>query len=148
MKLDTNFANYPIEQRRKIVRGIVNRMKLAYGVDSKQALAQYFGVMYSTLKSWEFNGHMPLAYIVQCHEETGMTLDWLVHTVKLKSLNKPTHSQVAELAAIIHSDIAYSISYGFISVKNETGLNNLINTLPITLFEWVTTNSIPLYGNE
>ncbi len=148
MKHGIKFEKYPIEQRKIIVRDIIKRMGLAYEVNNKEALAQTLNVAVGTLRNWGVHGYIPMSSVLQCHMETGMSLDWLVHTVEPTRLNQPTDLEVAELAAIIHRDIAYSVSYGLISVKNEKELNILIDKLPIELCKWVQANKISLGSSK
>lgn len=70
------------EDQRDWVRGIVDRMCVAYkihGKDLKGQLASRLGLNSSgTVKSWVYNKRIPFHAMVTCQQDVDCSLDWLL----------------------------------------------------------------------
>ncbi len=142
MKNNTKFQDYPKSDQKAIIRGIVDRMRQAYGLDDNLALAELFGISIGTLKNWSVIMCIPKAYIFQCHCETGMSLNWLVQAIKPVSTYEATDEEISEMTTVICGDIEHAVNFRLISEKSKGGLNALTSALSKNVLDWVAANRI------
>lgn len=80
--IDSAFSMEEIDKKRSVVKGIVDRMCIAYGIEGKDIkgqLAARLGIcVTSTVKSWVYHARVPFDAMLTCSADVGCSFDWLM----------------------------------------------------------------------
>lgn len=80
--LDSACSIKKCDKKSSMVKGIVNRICIAYGLEGRDIrgqLANKLGICAAgTVKSWVYNGRAPYDAMLTCKADVGCSLDWLL----------------------------------------------------------------------
>ncbi len=130
-----NFKSKPLEERRRLVRLVVARLVKAYGLGSVKELTTVFDCSYGAIKNWGSAGRVPLDPMFQCHFETGVSLDWLMHGEDPAVLFSP--KKVDALSLHLAGELASGVRFQLIDEKCEGGIDMLSLGLRDSLIKWM-----------
>lgn len=116
------------------VRGMVDRMTAAYGVDKKD-LPEIIETPIGTINNWVHFGRKPFDQMVKCSQDTGVTLDWLI---KGEANEKPTlnDTDIAALLDIVKSAINGAVAYETLQFCYPDAGEKLLKKLQKDLESW------------
>ncbi|MFT5163881.1 MAG: hypothetical protein ACI9FJ_002478 [Alteromonadaceae bacterium] len=129
------FKNKSLEQRRKFVRAIVERLLIAYKLEKVKDLTEIFDCTYGAVKNWGSMGKIPQDPIFQCHFETGVSLDWLVHGGE--PIVVFSKEKAEALKKHLANQLASSVRFQLIEQKCANGVDMLAEGLSGSLLEWM-----------
>lgn len=113
----TPFKDRPLEERKPLVKAMVERMARAYGI-KKSALPEFLGCTKGLVNNWTYYGRIPFDYLQACSVATGVSMDWLLHgTVPKQALAESDLMALQEMLLQVLKD---GLDYGMI-VENYPG---------------------------
>jgi hypothetical protein len=122
------------ENKKKLVKQMISRMAIAYGVKRKD-LHTIFDCKKNDLNNWVYNASIPLEELDQCRQETGYPMDWLIYgpspvaktelTQKLTTITSKLFADAIDFEMI---EEIYDGSINQLIKKFETEIENLIRS--------------------
>ncbi len=117
------FSQLPLEQRKQLVKAMLERMAKAYGV-KKSALHELLGCSYGLVNNWAYHGRIPYDYLDACCKATGASMDWLLYgQTPMQNL----HSEDIEWLSAQHQKILQDgVEYGMITVQASNTIERMV----------------------
>ena len=116
------------------VRDMIKRMMQAYDVD-KKSLAKILGCQTSTVNNWVHFARVPYEQLVQCRNDTGKSLDWLMFGEHAMGTTLDT-DEVGQLLRIFQQAIDGAVNYQTIQYCYPDSGEKLLNKLKKDLEAW------------
>jgi hypothetical protein len=128
------FKHKPLEARKALVKAIIARMAKAYGVKKKE-LPDLINCQKSVINNWGYYGRVPYDHLDQCHEKTGVSMDWLLYGDTLQF--EMTPQMQAELNILIAQLFIDGHDYGMITQTYAGAIEQLKNKFKNDISTWL-----------
>ncbi len=130
----TLFKDRPLEERKSLVKAMVARMAIAYGV-KKSELPEVLGCSSGLINNWGYHGRIPYDYIEKCRAQTGISTDWLLYGVE--SVKSIMDTDITELSDVQAKVLADGLRYGMIAECYDGATKQLSDTFKADIDNWV-----------
>lgn len=117
-----SFKDKPLEERKPIVRAMLERMARAYGIN-KRSLAKHLGHGRSVVNNWVYYGRIPFEQLDTCHRVTGVSLDWLLYGDE--SANIPEPASGDQIKALVENALNCGVELNLISSNYDNAIEQL-----------------------
>jgi hypothetical protein len=128
------FKDNPLEVRKGLVKAMVARMAQAYGIKKKE-LPTLLGCQKNAVNNWGYYGRIPYEQLDQCHEKTGVSMDWLLYGDA--AIFDMTPQKLAGLQAIITQLLKDGIDFEMIGEQYSGAGKQLCHKLEKELLNWL-----------
>lgn len=129
------FKDKPLEERKKLVRLVVARMLKAYKLENTKALAGKLECTHGAIKNWGSAGRIPMDPLFQCHSDTGISMDWLIHGEPPVMVFD--HDKVEQLTMHLNTELSSAVRYQLIEEKRKGCIDSLVSGLSESLVKFL-----------
>ncbi len=75
------FKHKPLSIRKALVKAMTIRMAQAYGI-KRSELPNLLDCKRAVVNNWSYYGRIPHDHLLECHEKTGVSMEWLLFDQK------------------------------------------------------------------
>ena len=116
------FKDKPLDERKSLVRAMIERMARAYGVN-KKALSQHLDCNRNVINNWVYYGRIPYEQLDTCHRVTGVSLDWLMYGYECSQI--PQHAESEEIKSIVEHALKCGVELDLIDSNYHNAIDQL-----------------------
>lgn len=114
-------------ERRQWIKGIIKRIMRSWGLDSQKALARHLELNEYAVYNWVQNSTVPWSTVLECSQQTGRTLDWLITGIEPEICIPEAEGHKVQKRLCSLMSMAQKMK--LINEHNPNGLNTLADKL-------------------
>lgn len=118
-----NFKDKPLDERKPLVRAMLERMARAYGIN-KRSMAKYLGCARSVVNNWVYYGRIPFEQLDACHRVTGVSLEWLLYGDDESNIIPEPASQ-DEIRSIVEKALNCGVELNLVTSNYDNSIEQL-----------------------
>lgn len=131
MRKSLNTAQH--EQKKTLIKEMVLRMAIAYGVPKKQ-LHDCLGCTRAVVNNWAYYQRIPYDYLEICSAKTGASMDWLLYGIEPAC--RLTDKDILLIRKSHETVLKDGVAYGFIAEQHNGAICRLVDKFTNDLREF------------